>query len=68
MPLTDLQHGVLETLASLPNDAGYLAGGAALHFTPQSLRYSDDLEFFHDSEARVATGFASRAAMSRGTS
>ena len=66
MPLTDFQHGVLETLASMPNDARYLAGGAALHFTPQSLRYSDDLDFFHDSEARVATAFAADRALLTG--
>ena len=29
-----------------------------MHFTPHSARYSDDLDFFHDSEARVAAAFA----------
>ena len=32
----------------------YLAGGAALHIDPRSKRYSSDLDYFHDSEARVA--------------
>ena len=58
MPLTAFQHAVLRTLATTPNDARYLAGGAALHFTPNSLRYSEDLDFFHDSETRVASAFA----------
>ena len=58
MPLTAFQHEVLRTLASAPTDSRYLAGGAALHFTPNSLRYSEDLDFFHDSEARVASTFA----------
>lgn len=29
-----------------------------MHFAPNSTRYSDDLDFFHDSEARVASAFA----------
>lgn len=29
-----------------------------MHFAPTSIRYSDDLDFFHDSEARVAAAFA----------
>lgn len=58
MPLTDFQRRLLATLAATPNDDRYLAGGAALHFAPNSTRYSDDLDFFHDSEARVASAFA----------
>jgi hypothetical protein len=57
LPLTSFQRELLATLASRPNDDRYLAGGAALHFAPHSTRYSDDLDFFHDSEARVATAF-----------
>ncbi len=30
-----------------------------MHIAPDSLRYSDDLDFFHDTEARVASTFAS---------
>ena len=58
MPLTEFQRQLLATLASTPNDDRHLAGGAALHFAPNSTRYSDDLDFFHDSEARVASAFA----------
>lgn len=58
MPLTAFQGEVLATLAASPNDDRYLAGGAALHFAPNSTRFSDDLDFFHDSEARVASAFA----------
>lgn len=36
----------------------YLAGGAALHLRPNSMRFSNDLDFFHDSEKRVAEAFA----------
>jgi hypothetical protein len=58
VPLTDFQGALLAELAKAPNDDRYLAGGAALHFAPHSARYSDDLDFFHDSEARVARAFA----------
>lgn len=58
MPLTEFQRSLLAELAAAPTDERYLAGGAALHFEPHSVRYSDDLDFFHDSEARVATAFA----------
>jgi len=56
MPLTAFQQRVLATLATRPER--YLAGGAALHQAPDSLRYSDHLDFFHDAEARVAAAFA----------
>ena len=58
MPLTSFQHALLAELAAAPTDDRYLAGGAAMHFAPNSARYSDDLGFFHDSEARVAAAFA----------
>ena len=58
MPLTDFQREILATLASSHAPDSYLAGGAALHFAPNSLRYSHDLDFFHDSAERVATAFA----------
>ena len=57
MPLSPFQRKLLATLASKPNSDRYLAGGAAMHFSPQSTRYSDDLDFFHDSEERVAAAF-----------
>jgi hypothetical protein len=55
--LTEFQRGLLAELATAPTDDRYLAGGAAIHFAPNSTRYSDDLDFFHDSEARVAAAF-----------
>jgi hypothetical protein len=45
-------------MAVPPTDERYLAGGAAMHFAANSTRFSDDLDFFHDSEARVASAFA----------
>jgi len=58
MPLTELQRRLLAVLAPTRRSGGYLAGGAALHFSPNSLRYSHDLDFFHDSARRVAEAFA----------
>ena len=57
VPLTDFQRRILADLAAT-SDERYLAGGAALHFAPNSARYSDDLDFFHDTEERVAAAFA----------
>ncbi len=58
MPLTTFQETVLITAALGQDGESYLAGGAALHIHPQSARYSNDLDFFHDSEQRVAQTFA----------
>jgi hypothetical protein len=66
VPLTAYQRALLASLAAAPTDDRYLAGGAAMHFAPNSMRYSDDLDFFHDSEARVASAFAAdRLALQR---
>jgi len=56
VPLTELQQTILALLAQTRSPDSYLAGGAALHFTPNSVCYSNDLEFFHDSPQRVASG------------
>jgi hypothetical protein len=58
VPLTPFQHELLAELARSAAAERYLAGGAALHFAPDSARYSDDLDFFHDSERRVAVAFS----------
>ena len=66
MPLTELQQTILALLAQTRSPDSYLAGGAALHFTPNSVRYSNDLEFFHDSPQRVASAFSDDAALLEG--
>ena len=58
MPLTSFQRTLLADLTQDRSADSHLAGGAALHIAPNSLRYSEDLDFFHDSEARVASTFA----------
>lgn len=57
MPLTDFQRQILALLAETRSPDSYLAGGAAIHFAPNSIRYSKDLDFFHDSAERVASAF-----------
>lgn len=59
VPLTSFQQALLAELARDRSSDGYLAGGAAIHFAPNSTRFSDDLDFFHDSVARVAAAFES---------
>lgn len=66
MPLTTFQQQLLADLSTPPNDERYLAGDAALHFAPHSERFSNDLDFFHDSVERVARAFALDAAQLRG--
>lgn len=63
MPLTDFQRDVARILAGNRSPDSYLAGGAALHFAPNSQRYSNDLDYFHDSVERVATAFAADRAL-----
>jgi hypothetical protein len=58
MPLTPFQRELLAALASSEGSRErYLAGGAALHFSPNSVRFSDDLDFFHDTVAQVGRAF-----------
>lgn len=55
--MTEFQERVARLLAQTRSEASYLAGGAALHLEPNTLRYSADLDYFHDSEKRVAEAF-----------
>ncbi|HEX2882200.1 MAG TPA: hypothetical protein VHO25_21920 [Polyangiaceae bacterium] len=62
--MTAFQRDVATELAKNRTPDSYLAGGAALHIEPNSKRYSNDLDYFHDSEERVASAFAAdRAAL-----
>lgn len=54
MPLTDFQKKLMKVLATNRTEDSYLAGGSALHISANSKRYSNDLDFFHDSDRRVA--------------
>ncbi len=59
MPLTSFQRRLALLLAANRSVDSHLAGGAALHFSPNSTRFSNDLDYFHDSIERVASAFAS---------
>jgi predicted nucleotidyltransferase component of viral defense system len=50
-------------LASNRAPDSYLAGGTALHAAPNSRRFSNDVDYFHDSIARVAEAFAADRAV-----
>lgn len=66
MPLTPFQSELGRLLASNRSEDSYLAGGAAILAAPQTQRFSQDLDYFHDSAARVATAYqADRATLER---
>ena len=58
MPLTEYQGEIARLLSINRTEDSYLAGGAALNLEPQTARYSNDLDYFHDSVERVASAFA----------
>jgi hypothetical protein len=57
VPLTPYQEEVARLLSSSRSFDSYLAGGAAIHLEPHTTRYSNDLDYFHDSVERVAEAF-----------
>lgn len=57
MPLTEFQKELAKLLANNRTPDSHLAGVAALHFEPNSIRYSNDLDYFHDSAERVNQAF-----------
>lgn len=54
MPLTDLQRALLKTIAVNRSPDSYLAGATIQHRGDDSPRFSQDLDFFHDLESKVA--------------
>jgi len=58
VPLTDFQTALARLLSENRTFASYLAGDAAILIEPNTTRFSRDLDYFHDSEARVAEAFA----------
>ncbi len=58
MPLTDYQASLARLLSKNRTFDSYLAGGTAILIEPNTTRFSRDLDYFHDSEARVAEAFA----------
>jgi len=58
VPLTEYQARLARLLSENRTFDSYLAGGAAILIEPNTTRFSRDLDYFHDSEARVAEAFA----------
>jgi hypothetical protein len=58
VPLTEYQASLARLLSANRSFDSYLAGGAAILIEPNTTRFSHDLDYFHDSEARVADAFA----------
>jgi len=58
MPLTEYQANLARLLSENRTFDSYLAGGAAILIEPKTMRYSRDLDYFHDSETRVAEAFS----------
>jgi hypothetical protein len=58
VPLTPYQEAIARLLAANRSADSYLAGGAAIHIDPRTTRYSNDLDYFHDSVERLAEAFA----------
>jgi hypothetical protein len=57
MPLAPQQADIARLIAANRSPSSHLAGGAALHLEPRSLRTSDDLDYIHDAEALVGKAF-----------
>lgn len=58
MPLTELQGRILSILGPVRTPESYVAGGTVVHFSPNSTRYSRDLDLFHDALEAVATAYS----------
>jgi hypothetical protein len=54
MPLTAFQREVAHLLAANRNPESHIAGGAAINRADTSLRFSEDLDIFHDAAESVA--------------
>lgn len=58
MPLTGYQAELARLLSGNRSPDSFLAGGGAVLLEPNTIRYSRDLDYFHDSEQRVGETFA----------
>jgi len=62
MPVTRFQQMVLMLLRQNRNPNSYIAGGIAIHRSKSSVRHSNDIDFFHDTDEAVTS--SSRADLS----
>jgi len=54
VPLTPIQKDILRVIAGNRTPESHVAGGAAINRGESGIRYSDDLDIFHDAAASVA--------------
>jgi hypothetical protein len=54
MPITEFQKQLLHLIKSNRNPDSYVAGGTAIHRAKNSARYSNDIDFFHETEEAIA--------------
>lgn len=59
MPLSSFQRQVLLLLKGSRNPESYVAGDTVIQRDAASLRYSSDIDFFHDTDLAVTTAFQS---------
>jgi hypothetical protein len=57
MPITVFQKIVLKLIKLNRSPESYVAGGTAIHRAHDSLRFSDDIDFFHDADQAVTEAF-----------
>ena len=63
MPITAFQKTVLALLKSNRSPDSYVSGDAAINRSSDSLRFSDDIDFFHDADLAVTEAFQSDRAI-----
>jgi hypothetical protein len=59
MPITPFQKNVLMLLKKNRSPDSYVAGGTAIQRDPDSLRFSNDIDFFHDADKAVTDAYQS---------
>lgn len=57
MPISPFQKKILYILKSNRSPDSYVAGGTAIQRDPDSLRFSADIDFFHDTDQAVTDSF-----------
>lgn len=58
MPISPFQKQVLLLLKSSRNPESYVAGGTAIQRAADSLRYSNDIDFFHDTDESLVQAYS----------
>lgn len=66
MPLTEFQLGVLRLLADHRSPDSYVAGGTVVNQAPNTPRFSNDIDLFHDPSASVVASAATDIATLEG--